>query len=119
MEDDHEQLQDEFLKLIDNTEACLDMVRDATGNQMLYPYLKRLVPRLRKMYQPFSWVEYRKEIGGTKTFEYFIIHNYSFNTYRWAINRNLEAYMTDTNISIPLEELNEQEIKQLMEKANE
>lgn len=82
-------------------------------------YLKRLIPRLKKMYQPFGWVEYKPAMVWPNDIAYFVIHNYSFNTYRWAVDKGFESYITDTNIRIPLEELNEQEIKLLMEKTNE
>lgn len=119
MNEERKKLQDEFLNLVDNTDEVLTIVHNAEAHPLMPAYLKHLVSRLRKMYQPFSWVEYKKEISHSITFEYFIIHNYSFKSYKWAIDRGFEAYMTDENIRIPLEELNEQEIKQLKEKANE
>lgn len=96
--------------------------------QEVYPFLFRLYFRIRSFSAPvpFNKVsrtvrsaplsdnpQYRDDAPG------FLISNYDFNTYRWAISLKQDDFIDNDNLWIPASALTPAQVKRLEKKAEE
>lgn len=105
-----EQLQDEITPHIEDWDVGLDMIAsgEAKGTKEAYcDFLEKLAVRVKKMDRRLNWVEYKQ--GAPEEGGLYIINNYSYDTYLWALKRGVGDVMTSYQIIIHQDELTPEE----------
>lgn len=110
LESELNQMLDEVAYLAEDYPTCLDMVSEADkpeNKEILFEYLRLLVPRLRQMQRKINQV--KAQDNG------WVIENFSFDIYKWYIKRQIDGVVTPHKIVIPPGWLSQKEQEQFLE----
>lgn len=101
--------------------SIIDMVADAftDGNEMeplelflyLYQFMFRLLYRLKAMEkpEPFNQISTTTRLIDHEDKEFYMIKNFDYRMFKWAIRKNFAYYMTNLWFLVPIDELSASE----------
>ena len=111
--------------------AIIDMVADAfmDGNEMeplelflyLYQFMFRLLYRLKVMDkpEPFNQISLTTRLIDHQDKEFYMVKNFDYRMFKWAIRKNFAYYMTNSWFLIPISELSTSEKRNFEKRLEE
>lgn len=102
-------------------DAVIDMIADAfdDGNNMepmelfltLYQFSFRLYYRLKAMDkpEPFNQISMTTRLEGHEDKEFFMVKNFDYKMFKWAVAKKFTYYMTNQWFLIPIDKLSPSE----------
>ena len=102
-------------------DAVIDMVADAFGDGsnmepmelfiILYQFMFRLYYRLKAMDkpEPFNQVSTTTRMENHEDREFFMVRNFDYKMFKWALAKKFTYYMTNQWFLIPVDELSASE----------
>lgn len=112
----------------------IDMVADAFNDAnelepmalflIMYQFMFRLLYRLKVMSspEPFNQVSRTTRLENHEDKEFYMVKNYDYRMFKWAIRKNFAEHMTNSWFLIPISELSASErrnFEKRLEGANE